>query len=100
MHILDQFWAKILISMGVSKRFGTNITENCFRKKIRLTRQKVFPPPTVGGGLPVKALALLARGPFGLTSKNKNTNTNTKKNRNTKSNPAARDFGRSARRLG
>ena len=33
-----------------------------FRKKIRLTAQKVFPPPTVGHRLPVTALALSARG--------------------------------------
>ena len=37
---------------------------SCFRKKIRLTRQKVF-PPLWEFRLPVKALALSARRPFG-----------------------------------
>ena len=37
---------------------------SCFRKKIRLTRQKVFPPPIVGFYCTVKALALSARRPF------------------------------------
>ena len=36
---------------------------SCFRKKIRLTCQKVF--PLWGHRLPVKALALSARRPFG-----------------------------------
>ena len=35
-----------------------------FRKKIWLTRQKVFPLPTVGAPLPVTALVLSARRPF------------------------------------
>ena len=38
---------------------------SCFRKKIRLTRQKVFPLPLWEFRLPVKALALSARRPFG-----------------------------------
>ena len=36
-----------------------------FLKKIRLTRQKVFPLPAVGDRLPVTALVLSARRPFG-----------------------------------
>ena len=38
---------------------------SCFRKKILLTAQKVFPLPTVGFYCTVKALALSARRPFG-----------------------------------
>ena len=38
---------------------------SCFRKKIRLTAQKVFPLPTVGFYCTVSALALSARRPFG-----------------------------------
>ena len=37
---------------------------SCFRKKIRLTCQKVFPLPTVGFYCTVTALALSARWPF------------------------------------
>ena len=38
---------------------------SCFRKKILLTAQKVFPLPTVGFCCTVTALALSARRPFG-----------------------------------
>ena len=38
---------------------------SCFREKIRLTRQKVFPLPLWEFRLPVKALALSAHRPFG-----------------------------------
>ena len=41
---------------------------SCFRKKILLMAQKVFPLPTVGFYCTVKALALSARGPFGPAS--------------------------------
>ena len=37
---------------------------SCFRKKILLTAQKVFPLPTVGFYCTVKALALSARRPL------------------------------------
>ena len=38
---------------------------SCFRKKIRLTRQKVFPPPTVGVPSASKSPSALSLRPFG-----------------------------------
>ena len=43
---------------------------SCFRKKILLTAQKVFPLPTVGFYCTVKALALSACRPFGSSASN------------------------------